>query len=90
MSQKGVIYFKILISIFLDFSRIYFDFSRVFLILIPLKKGQKRVIFSRRNRGANVAHSRHMAGPREPTWMPVWGQRGAGRSSSWQVMGPRV
>ena len=39
---------------------------------ISLLKIAKRVVFSHRNRGADVAHNGHVAGPREPTWTPKW------------------
>ena len=41
------------------------------------KKRQKGVIFFCRNHGADVVHSGHVAGPREPTWTLVWRIRGA-------------
>ena len=50
----------------------YFDFLGIFPDLISFKKDQKG---SRRGdvtcRG-DVAHDRHVAGPREPTWTPAW------------------
>ena len=59
--SKGVIFFKILISKFLEFSGIYFDFSGIFTDLILLKKGQKGLNISCGTRAANVAHNRHVA-----------------------------
>ena len=35
------------------------------------------MVFSRRNRGADVVHNGHMPGPREATWMPSWCIRGS-------------
>ena len=53
----------------MEFSGFYFDFSDIFLDLIPLKKA-KRVYLTPRE--ANVARHGHVAGPREPTWTPMW------------------
>ena len=58
----------------MNFSRIYFDLSGILTDLMLLKKGI-RVDISRGTRGADVAHSGHVAGPREATWMLVWRQR---------------
>ena len=55
MSKKGVIFFKILIYEFSRFLEIYFNFLKEFYGFNSLKKGQKGVIISRRNYGADVA-----------------------------------
>ena len=53
---------------FMDFSRNYFDFLEFFR--------QKGLYLSRGTRGADVAHGRHVAGPREPTGTLAWRLRG--------------
>ena len=71
---------------FMEFFGFYFDFSGIFPDLILLEKWQKGFDLSSGTRRVDVAHGRHVAGPREPTWMPTWSER----SSGWQVMGPWV
>ena len=52
---------------FMDFSEIYFDFLRNFFAFISLLKITKRVVFSHKTRGADMAHDGHVARPCEPT-----------------------
>ena len=52
MSQKGVIFLKILISEFFGF---FLEFILIFTNLIPLKKGQKGGFNLHRTRGADMA-----------------------------------
>ena len=55
MSQKGVIFFKILISKFFGFLWNLLQFFIEFLGVISLLKIAKRGLFARRTRGADVA-----------------------------------
>ena len=58
---------------FMKFFGFYFDFSGIFPDLILLEKGFD---LSSGTRRADVAHGRHVVGPREPTWTPTWCVRG--------------
>ena len=48
------------------------EFFRIYFFI----KNHKRVVFSRKTRGTDVAHDEHVMRPRERTWMPAWRLRG--------------